>query len=97
MKLSTLFTILSVTSLSIAKAGVNVGRNDEASGLRGGKGTRQLKKKKKNEFEIKAIDVCLTAGLSTSLVKYGPIKVIVECTPNALVFSVEVRNDSSDL
>jgi hypothetical protein len=96
MKLSTMFTILSVASLAFAKADVNVGGNDVASDLRGGKGTRQLKKKKKNKFETKAIDVRLQKGASTSLVKYGPIEVFVQCDGDALVFLAEVRNDSSD-
>jgi hypothetical protein len=103
MKLSNVFTVLLVTSLAIAKADVNVGTNDEAGGLRGGQGTRQVRKNKnknknKNKFETKAIDVRLTAGLSTTLFKYGPIKVIVECTADHEVeLSIEVKNDSSDV
>jgi hypothetical protein len=83
MKLATVFTILSVTILAIAKAE---------------NGTRQLvkKKKKKNKFMTKAVDMRLQTSALTSLLKHGPIELFVECHPALLVFYAKVRNDSSD-
>jgi hypothetical protein len=85
MKLATMFTLLSVTILAIARAE---------------NGTRQLlkkKKKKKNKFKTKAIDVRLQVGASTSLLKHGPIELFVQCVvPTHITIFVVVRNDSND-
>jgi hypothetical protein len=80
MKLSTMFTILAVTSLAIAKASANdVGEKHVASLLRDEEGTHQLKKKRKPQFMTMVFDVRLPLETETSLFQHGQMEVVAYC------------------
>jgi hypothetical protein len=101
MKLSNVFAILAVTSLAIlAKAsGNDVGEeHDVARRLRGAEGTRHLKKKKKKKkLTTKVFDVRLPVNKRTVLFKHGPMEVVAQCRPGAVLFLVvDVTNGSTE-